>query len=283
MYKIIKVLNNNALFVNKEGRRECILLGKGIGFGHKSGDMIDKTPAMNEYHLAKDDDRRNKIGTDSGIEPVYLEVAGRIIDEAKLVIDGVHSDILLPLADHIAFAAHREKQKIFVPNPFIPDIKVLYGKEYSVAIKCRNMIKEMAGYEVTEDEAGFIALHIHSGLSHEAVSRTMRDTQAINSAMKLIESQLESPCDHENVWYTRLMSHLYYIIVRTRNGDPFRIDLGGFMDMRYPTSSHIAYNVLRHIQEQLDMDIDPLEQGYLALHIESLARSARNTVPVDIR
>ena len=72
---------------------------------------------------------------------LFLEAAGKIIQEAEQVFDTIRRDILLPLADHIAFAAKR-KEKIFLANPFIPDIKILFGKEYAVALKSREIIEE---------------------------------------------------------------------------------------------------------------------------------------------
>ena len=49
------------------------------------------------------------------IDPVYIETAGKIIAEAEKVFDSVNGDILLPLADHIAFAVKREKIIFFFP------------------------------------------------------------------------------------------------------------------------------------------------------------------------
>ena len=44
------------------------------------------------------------------------------------------------------------------------------GVKYAVALKSREIIEKMTGYRISDDEAGFIALHIHSGLSDEQVS-----------------------------------------------------------------------------------------------------------------
>ena len=69
------------------------------------------------------------------------------------------------MADHIAFAAHRAQNDTFFANPLIQDIKILFGKEYAVALECRRTVEELTGYQISDDEAGFIALHIDSGLS----------------------------------------------------------------------------------------------------------------------
>lgn len=269
MYSIMKVLNNNALLVLGENRKtESILLGKGIGFGKKAGDFLEADDKIKEYQLALDDGRKVMIGTENGIEPMYLEAAGRIVEEAEQVFEGISSDILLPLADHIAFAARREQQKIFVPNPFIPDIKVLFGKEYAVALKSRDIIKEFAGYEISDDEAGFIALHIHSGLSHEQVSETLKDTQIISRSMQLIAEESGKTIQEESLTYTRLLSHLYYLLVRTRNGGKVGVDLNSHMEKNYPLAMKVAEKVCCFITDELQLELDQLETGYLAVHIE---------------
>lgn len=277
MYRIQKVLNNNALLVmDEEEQIESILLGKGIGFAKKAQDRIEASKDFKEYKLVPSEGRHETIGTKNGINPVFLEAAGKIIEAAEEVFDDVSSDILLPLADHIAFAAKREKEKIYVPNPFIPDIKVLFGREYAVALKSRDMIKEYAGYEISDDEAGFIALHIHSGLSHEQVSATLKDTTVINQSMQLIVKESGGVINESSLTYTRLLSHLYYMVVRTRNGEGVNIDLNGFMNEKYQCAMKIARKICDFIATQLSLVLDELETGYLAIHIERYIAETTN-------
>ena len=269
MYNIQKVLNNNALLVLRENEKtESILLGKGIGFGKKAGDSLQGEANMKEYRLAGNEERKAIVGTENGIEPVYLEAAGRIIEEAERVFDEINPDILLALADHIAFAARREQQKMYVPNPFIPDIKVLFGKEYAVAIKSREIIKEYAGYEISDDEAGFIALHIHSGLSHQQVSETLKTTQIVNQAMQMVVKESDKEVAETSLAYTRLLSHLYYIIVRATQGGKACVDLNCYMEEKYPLAMNTAQRVFDFLVEKSDLQLDSLEKGLLAVHIE---------------
>ena len=269
MYRIQKVLNNNALLVmDEEEQIESILLGKGIGFAKKAQDRIAASKDYKEFKLVPSEGRHETIGTKNGINPIFLEAAGKIIEAAEEVFDDVSPDILLPLADHIAFAAKREKEKIYVPNPFIPDIKVLFGREYAVALKSRDIIKEYAGYEISDDEAGFIALHIHSGLSHEQVSATLKDTTVIDQSMQVIAQETGGVINKSSLTYTRLLSHLYYMVVRTRNGEGVNIDLNGFMNEKYQCAMNIARKICDFITAQLGLSLDEQETGYLAIHIE---------------
>lgn len=270
MCQILKVLNNNALLVKWKHDGESILLGRGIGFGRRSGDYLEEIDGAKEYALVSGDRRNVEIGTENGIEPIYLEAAGRIIEEAEMVFDGISSDILLSLADHIAFAARRDKEKIFVSNPFIPDIKVLFGKEYAIALKCREIIKELTDYEISDDEAGFIALHIHSGLSHEQVSDTLQATQTVNLSMQLLKELAGKELDTDSLAYTRVLSHLYYVIMRSRAGEAVKIDLNDFMERTYPEAMVIAGKICEYIENKISSRLDRMETGYLAVHIQRL-------------
>ena len=128
MYCITKILNNNALLATEKGKSdERILLGKGIGFGKRTGDFIEEREGIQVYTPVGSEKRSSAMQVVNTIDPVYIEAAGRIIEEAEKVFDSIKGDILLPLADHIAFAAHRAQNDTFFANPLIQDIKILFG------------------------------------------------------------------------------------------------------------------------------------------------------------
>ena len=72
------------------------------------------------------------------------------------------------MADHTALAAKREKNRQ-IPNPFTPDIRVLFSEEYAVAMRGRDIIREMTGYAISADEVGFLAIHIQRVISSETL------------------------------------------------------------------------------------------------------------------
>ena len=47
MYRVIKVLNNNGILVLDDANgQEQILLGNGVGFGHRMGERMTELPKM---------------------------------------------------------------------------------------------------------------------------------------------------------------------------------------------------------------------------------------------
>lgn len=269
MYQVIKVLNNNAFLARHEDG-ERILLGKGIGFGKRAGDQFQTIKDARVFTLASKENEKSGLNAVKGIDPVFLEAAGKIIEEAEAVFDSINPDILLPLADHIAFAAKRAKERIDIPNPFIADIKALFGKEYTVVLNCRDSVEKMTGYQITDDEVGFIALHIHSGLSDEHVTETLRITQTIDECLLIVEKTLKQSISRESLSGIRLMSHLYYMIDRIKTGEDINIELNEFVRKNYPKAWEVARKVCLYVFEKMGVPVSEKEIGFFAVHIQTI-------------
>lgn len=269
MYRVIKVLNNNGVLVydNRTGR-EQILLGNGVGFGKKPTQQLEEIQGAKVYSLVTKKKQQSVLKVINGIQACYIEAAGKIIEEAEKVFHEVNHDILLPMADHIALAVKRAEENRQIANPFTPDIKVLFEKEFAVALCGLEIINKISGCVISEDEAGFIALHIHAGLSDEHVSVTLETTRIIDEAVKMIESAFDCKIEEESLAYTRLMSHLYYMVARTRNGETTNADFNDFIFRNYPETGKIAEQVCVFMEKEMKKTVAVQEIGFLAIHIQ---------------
>ena len=269
MYRVIKVLNNNGILVySNETGREMILLGNGVGFGRKPTEKIGPIPGAKVYSLVSRRKDQSVLKVVNGIRPEFIEAAGKIIEEAEKEFGEVNHDILLPLADHIALAAKRAAENRQMPNPYTPDIRVLFAREYGVALRGRDIIRGMMGYEISDDEAGFITLHIHAGLSDEQVSETLDTTRIINESISMIEKALGVQMAADSLAYTRLMSHLYYMTARTRKGESTNVDFNEFIFANYPRTGQAAKEVCHYMEKELKRPVAREEIGFLAIHIQ---------------
>lgn len=269
MYRIIKVLNNNGILVyDNDTGREMILLGNGVGFGKRPAQQIGSLPGAKVYTLVNRQKQHSVLQVVNGIRPEFIEAAGRIIDEAEKMFRNVSRDILLPMADHIALAAKRAEEDRQIPNPFTPDIRVLFEKEYAAALKGREIIRELTGCEISEDEVGFITLHIHAGLSDEQVSEALETTRIIDEGISIIEEAFGQEFEEDSLAYTRLMSHLYYMVARTRKGESAKADFNDFIFANYPYTGKVAEEVCSYMSRQLKKNVAREEIGFLAIHIQ---------------
>ena len=141
MYRVIKVLNNNGILVLDDANgQEQILLGNGVGFGHRMGERMTELPKGRRYELVSE--KTPALIRVNGIDPIYIEAAGKIIEMAEAAMGPLQHDILIPMADHIAMAVARAREKKEIPNPFQHDIAALFGDEYEAARKgCENLKK----------------------------------------------------------------------------------------------------------------------------------------------
>lgn len=253
---------------DNETRKEMILLGNGVGFGKRSAEQIGHVPGAKIYSLVTRQKQQSVLQVVNGIRPEFIEASGKIIDEAEKIFQKVSRDILLPMADHIALAAKRAEENRQIPNPFTPDIRVLFAREYAAALKGREIIREMTGYEISDDEVGFITLHIHAGLSDEQVSETLETTRIIDEGIAMIERAFGQKFEEDSLAYTRLMSHLYYMVARTRRGESAKADFNDFIFANYPETGKVAEQVCAYMGSQLRTEVAREEIGFLAIHIQ---------------
>jgi transcriptional antiterminator len=269
MFRVIKALNHNGvLAIDMNMNSEYILLGKGIGFGKKVNERMEASENTKIYLLQKESERGSTKELLSNIEPQILEIANEIIIEAEKKFKKVDENILCTLADHIAFAIKRIKNNEQISNPLTPDIKALFSEEYEVACKAKDIIKEVEGVEIGEDEISYIALHIHSSLGDEKISQAMETAMLVRDCITSIEKNIGKTIDIDSLSYNRLMSHIKYMAARTLKGETINLDMNDYIKERFPRSFQIAEDICRKLGSELKRELKDVEIGYLAMHIE---------------
>jgi len=269
MFRVIKALNHNGvLAIDVDMNNEYILLGKGIGFGKKVNERMEVTEDTKIYLLQKETERGSIKDILNNIEPEILEIASEIIMEAEKKFRKVDENILCPLADHIAFALKRINNNEQISNPLTQDIKALFSEEYEVAYKAKDIIKEVKGVDISEDEIGYIALHIHSSLGNEKISQAMETAMLVRDCITSIEKNIGKTIDIDSLSYNRLMSHIKYMAARTLKGETINLDMNDYIKERFPKSFEIAENICKKLGSELKRELKEVEIGYLAMHIE---------------
>lgn len=269
MFRVVKALNHNSVIaVDMETYKEYILLGKGIGFGKRVNERMEAGEDTKVYLLQKETDRGSTKEIINNIEPQSLEIASAIIMEAEKRFKSVDENILCPLADHITFAVKRIRNNESISNPLTQDIKALFPDEYQVACKGRDVIKEIEGIDINEDEISYIALHIHSSLSDEKISQAMETAMLVRECITTIEDNIGKTIDIESLSYNRLMSHIKYMVARSLKGEAIKLDMNDYIKERFQKSFEIAEGICQKLSRGIRKKIAEVEIGYLAMHIE---------------
>ncbi|HAB61466.1 MAG TPA: transcription antiterminator BglG, partial [Lachnospiraceae bacterium] len=169
-----KLINNNIVCsIDVEGN-EVILRGLGIGFNKKVNDSIEDEKVEKIYKMANKD-ASNKLQELLAEIPIeYVTVCTEIIEYAtKTLNKKLNDNIYITLTDHISFAITRKDNKLEYRNVLLTEIKTFYEEEYQIGVQALEIIKDKLGVELSYDEAGFIALHIHSSVNNHSL-RDMR-------------------------------------------------------------------------------------------------------------
>ena len=269
MYRVSKVLNNNGVIaINMEENIEYVLLGKGIGFGKKISERFEAPDGCARYSLREDTERGSAKELAKSIAPEYLEIANAILVEAEEKFGRIDRRILFPLADHISFAVERIRHGEQISNPLTEDIRALFGSEYQVASKLKEILKERLSVEIDGHEIGYVALHIHSAIEDENVSMAMQMARAVRECVKILEQETGKQIDVRSLSYNRLMNHIRYMVARALSGEKLKVNMNDYISIRFPKAFDMASQVCGEMMKNLKICLDDVEVGYLAMHLE---------------
>lgn len=220
------------------------------------------------FSLAETTDRGTVKEIVKNVDPLFLEMAEAILENADKNFESVDHNVLFPLADHLAFTVKRVKNHEEILNPLLNDIKILFSVEFKSAEIIRPLLKEKLGLSISDDEIGYVALHIHSAISSDKLSQSLETAQAVRHCINQIEEMTGMPISLESLSYNRMMNHIRYMVARVQHDEPLKISMNDYVESEYPKSFEIAKDICAELGRSLKKTLSQAEIGYLALHIE---------------
>lgn len=269
MYRVEKVLNHNTVIaIHGDNHKEYLIMGKGIGFGKKINERIETRPEDTVYSLQESTERGDAGQLAKSISPVCLEIADEVLKKAEQTFGTIDRNMLFPMADHIEFAVKRIQNKEQIRNPLTEDIRILFHAEYKVAQCIEDILLKRLGIQIDEHEIGYVALHIHSALEEENISQSMQMAQAVRTCVSMVEQETGKSIDVLSLSYNRLMNHIRYMVLRAQKGEPLKVSMNDYMEVKFPRSFQIAQTVCDQLSHDLHVQLSEEEIGYLAIHLE---------------
>lgn len=273
--KILKVLNSSVVLVSGEDGQESILLGKGIGYGRKSGEKIHQQPSDRVFIPLSNPDAQRMLELFASIPGEYLEITQQIVAEAERIL-GVRLSyhIYLMLTDHLHFAVERASQGILVTNRVFWEIKNFYKKEFSVGQLGRQLVQDKLGVSLPEEEAANIAFHIVNASKDEVTYYdAMQAAKLIASIASIVTYSTGTKLDMESMHYSRFVTHLQFFADRYFSKKMLDSDddfLYNQMQAAYPEAISCAEKIRTHLLRSDNVFLPNEEAAYLALHIARL-------------
>lgn len=271
MYRVGKALNHNTLIaICMEDNQEYLIIGKGIGFGKKVSERFElpEHEPCTVYSLQEQTERGKPMELLKSIDPIYLEIAEKILTKSEEAFGRIDRRILFPMADHIAFAVQRIRANEQISNPLTDDIRVLFHMEYKTAECARDILREFLQVEIDAHEIGYIALHIHSAIEDENVALSMQIAGTVRDCVRMIEEETGQTIDIMSLSYNRLMNHIRYMVARAVKGEKLKLNMNDYMSVKFPKSYAMAEQICRRLSQTIHAVLYDVEIGYLAMHIE---------------
>ncbi len=275
--RVLKILNNNALLAVDDNQVEYVFLGSGIGFNNKNGAEFISKEDTKKFILSSNIDRdKSSVEIVNSVEPHFIEISAEIITLAEEKFGEVDENILLPLADHIAFAIERIEKKMDISNPFTKELQLLFPDEFEVALKGKQIILDKTGIDINADEVSYITLHIHSAISTSHISLSLQMAKFIQDFIADLGQECGIKISDGTLSYSRFMTHMRYMIARVTRKERLDLNMNDYCKQNFKFSYDKAEYLTREIGKLLKLEIKDVEVGYLALHIERVIQAAIN-------
>lgn len=271
---IEKVLNNNVVVIKNEHDIEQIVMGRGIAYKKKPGDPVDES-LVNKVFKLSDQDVVSKLEELIIHIPIeYIQLGEEIVELAKSNLSIELNDLIyVNLVDHIFNAVSRVSEGFNLKNFQLWDIKRFYKNEYAVGLKALDLIEKRLNVRLTDDEAGFITLHIvNSTLRDDRVQDVSEITNIMQEITNIVKYEFNFNFDEESVYFYRFITHLKFfaqrLVSERTHGVGNEDDLLEVVMIKYRNSFSCVLKIVDFIKEKYDYEISDEERVYLTIHIE---------------
>lgn len=281
--KIVKVLNNNVIIALNEEDEEVILMGNGLGFQMKPTSTICTEKIEKVFKL------ENKVEKEQ-IEKLFSEISEDVIAVSYEVIHYAKKDLekdlkesaFITLADHLHSAIQRNRNGIQVKNFLLWDVKRFFPDELKIGQKAIDIVNKQLNTTLSEDEAGFIALHITNASLDNGHEDAVSLTQLIEEVLTVIKYTLRINFSENDIYFQRFITHLKFFSQRilsnqNQEAEDNQVQNGLFelVTKQYPEAFEVTKKVSEYLKTRRNYTISKDEQVYIMIH---LARIIDKTV-----
>lgn len=268
---IEKVINNNIISAYEKSGAEVIVMGRGIGFKKKQGevvptDQISKIFRIKSRTLAE---QFKELLANMPLERVRIsdEIISHAKDHLKLKLN---QSIYVTLTDHINFAIERVSQGIEPQNALLWEIKRFYPQEFQLGIYALELIQDRLDILLPEDEAGFIALHFVNAEYGTDIRDAVKFPDQMQAIVDIVERDLGILLDESSLHYERFMTHIKFLIQRIYRKELLSSEdreLSLLMQRKYPREYQCSVKVAEYIMQATGSRLSEEEIMYLSVHI----------------
>lgn len=275
---IDRVINNNVVMILDPAGKERVIMGKGVGYQKKPGDILEEANVEKTFVLSAEKDSSHFLELAREIPYEYMKVSTDIVAYAEISLNKkLNESVHYLLMDHLNFAIERIGKGIIIPNTMLWEIKHYYSHEFRIGQEALEIIRRHIGVELPEEEAGFIALHILNSEMDLDMHASKEMTKMIQNVFSIIRYHFQIVIDEESLDYERFVTHLKFFIQRAMQGKHSKMWEKELMEMicsQYQEAYLCAEKIKEYIERTTTYVVADEEMVYLCVHIQRLWRAS---------
>lgn len=272
---IEKVINNNIISAYEKSGAEVIVMGRGIGFKKKQGEVVPADQISKIFRIKSRTltEQFKELLANMPLERVRIsdEIISHAKDHLKLKLN---QSIYVTLTDHINFAIERVSQGIEPQNALLWEIKRFYPQEFQLGIYALELIQDRLDILLPEDEAGFIALHFVNAEYGTDIRDAVKFPDQMQAIVDIVERDLGILLDESSLHYERFMTHIKFLIQRIYRKELLSSEdreLSLLMQRKYPREYQCSVKVAEYIMQATGCRLSEEEIMYLSVHIRRVS------------
>ena len=272
---IEKVINNNIISAYEKSGAEVIVMGRGIGFKKKQGEVVPADQISKIFRIKSRTltEQFKELLANMPLERVTIsdEIISHAKDHLKLKLN---QSIYVTLTDHINFAIERVSQGIEPQNALLWEIKRFYPQEFQLGIYALELIQDRLDILLPEDEARFIALHFVNAEYGTDIRDAVKFPDQMQAIVDIVERDLGMLLDESSLHYERFMTHIKFLIQRIYRKELLSSEdreLSLLMQRKYPREYQCSLKVAEYIMQATGSRLSEEEIMYLSVHIRRVS------------
>jgi len=271
---IVKVINNNIVNSVDNHKREVIVMGRGLGFGKKTGDVIEDDKIEKIFRMDSKSQVKQLEDILADVPLNVIQVVNDIIEHAQKQLDGqLQKSIYITLIDHINFAIERKRQNMVFKNMLVYDVKRLYKKEYQIGQEALQQINEQLGVGLPEEEAAAIALHFINARFEKEMPETLNITKIVQNTIRIIQSFFNMEITNDMAGADYFFLYIKFFAERVINKEMMQLkdeEIGSVIRKTITKSSECAERIACYILKEYKTEVTQAEMVELILNIERI-------------
>lgn len=269
---VLKKINNNVAICKDSGGRELIAFGKGIGFPQTPYILTDLRKIERTFYNVSS--QYIFMLNDIPYEIIQFTANQLLTVQDELPYETT-SNLVLTLADHIAFAIERAQKGIYVRMPSIYEIELNYPAEVKIGRCFVSEIRKKFHVPLSKNEVQGIAMHLINAQDGAKLSEKVPEVEQFYDEIlahttRIIEQELNVQVQQNTFNYARFATHIQYLLARAlehKQIDSRNLLMYQSVRSEFPKISDCVDKVSEYYRDEWALSLSEEEKLYLIMHV----------------